>query len=68
MHPLVIFAIHQFDQQERDRACERRPRADELIAARERRAVLRERSRPTPPPDPTHRYVAPAPAVIGCRA
>ena len=58
MHPLVIYAIVQFDQQERDRANEMRRRAHELIAAQARQAA----------PAPSRQAASSAtPAVIGCR-
>jgi hypothetical protein len=71
MHPLVIYAIVQFDQQERDRANERRRRANELIAAQARRTATPRASAPAvrpAGPAPSRQPSFPtAPAVIGCR-
>jgi hypothetical protein len=71
MHPLVIYAIVQFDQQERDRANETRRRANELIAAQARRTATPRASAPAvrpAAPAPSRQPSFPtAPAVIGCR-
>lgn len=66
MHPLVIYAIVQFDQQERDRANERRRRALEQVGRQARLAPAVEAA-PVAPRAPVPARAL-TPAVIGCRA